>query len=89
VDRPVYVRDGIDENPFSITSVKPHHTPREMNTLFMYTTQAVLHSLLQDSLLSSPSLSRTNYSVGLTEILTPKDPRHFDPCFRAAKEKEI
>ena len=22
----VYVRDGIDENPFSITSVKPYHT---------------------------------------------------------------
>ena len=85
----VYVRDGIDEKPFSITSVKPHHTPRELSNIFMSTTHAVLHSLLQASPLSSPSLSRTNYGVGLTEILTPKDPRRFDPRFRAAKEKEI
>jgi hypothetical protein len=56
----VYVRDGIDEKPFYITSVKPHHTPRELSTLFMSTTQAVLHSLLQASPLSSPSISRTN-----------------------------
>jgi hypothetical protein len=39
----VYVRYGIDENPFSITSVKPHDSPRELSTLFMSTTQAVLH----------------------------------------------
>jgi hypothetical protein len=81
----VYVRDGIDEKSFSITSVKPHHTPHELSTLFMSTTYAVLHSLLQASPLSSPYIARTDYGVGLTEILTPRDPRRFDPRFRAAK----
>ena len=55
----------------------------------MSATHAVLHSLLQASTLSSPSLSRTNYGVGLSENLTPKDPRRFALRFRAAKEKEI
>jgi hypothetical protein len=31
----VYVRDGQDEKPFSITSVKPHHTPVDISNNFM------------------------------------------------------
>jgi hypothetical protein len=82
------VRDGIDEKPFYINYIKPHHTPRELSTLFMSTIHAVLQSLLQASPLSSPSLSRTNYGVGLTEILTPKDSRRFDQRLPASKEIE-
>jgi hypothetical protein len=91
----VYVRDGGDEKPFSITSVKPHQTPVDISNQFMSDLRTMCHSIL----LNSPSIAHYHSSahtethglfrIGLTDVLTPKDPRRFDPRFRAAKEKGI
>jgi hypothetical protein len=84
----IYVRDGIDEKPFEITSVKPHHTPRDISARFMFTTHAVLRSFLHGSPLHTPILPAANpvsFLINLTEILTLTYPRRFDPRLRASK----
>jgi hypothetical protein len=89
------VRDGQDGKHFSITSVKPHHTPVDIINHFMSDLLQVFLSTLLISFTRSPNFSTTpteliaDYRVGLTDMLTPKDPRRFDPRFRAAKGKEI
>jgi hypothetical protein len=45
----VYVRDGQDGKPFSITSVKPHHTPVDISNHFMSDLRQVFHSTLLNS----------------------------------------
>jgi hypothetical protein len=91
----VYVRDGQDEKPFSITSVKPHHAPVDISNHFMSELRQVFHSTLLNSSSRSSNFSITptelsaNYRVGITDVLSPEDTRRFDPRFRAAKEKEI
>jgi Reverse transcriptase (RNA-dependent DNA polymerase) len=91
----VYVRDGQDKKPFSITSVKPHYTPVAISNHSMLDLRQVFHSTLLNSSPRSSNFSCTptemgdDYRVGLTYVLTPKDPCRFDPRFRAAKEKEI
>jgi hypothetical protein len=56
----VYVLDGIVEKPFAITSVKPHHTPRNISAQIMLTTYAVLHSLLHGFSLHTPIFPAAN-----------------------------
>jgi hypothetical protein len=88
----VYVRDGIDEKPFSITSVKPHHTPVDISNYFMSELRTVFHSLLEASPPRASYLSHSPdgyFQINITEVLTPKDSRRFDPRFRHAKEKEL
>jgi hypothetical protein len=89
------MRDGTDEKPFSVTSVKPHHTPVDLRNQFMSDVNEVLHSMLLVSrpidfpFCSAKSENNTMFQIVLTEVLTPKDLRRFGPRFRVTKEKEI
>jgi hypothetical protein len=84
-----------DEEPFSITSVKPHHKPVDISNHPMSDLRQVFYSTLLNSSSRSPNFSSTptelsaDYRVGLTDVLTTNARRRFDPRFRAAKNKEI
>jgi hypothetical protein len=71
------------------------HTPVDISNHFISDLRQVFHSTLVNSSSISPNFYSTptelsaDYRVGLTDALTPKDPRRFDPHFFSAKEKEI
>jgi hypothetical protein len=89
----VYVRDGQDEKLFQ--SPPSNHTPVDISNHFISDLHQLFHSTLVNSSSISPNFYSTptelsaDYRVGLTDALTPKDLRRFDPHFFSAKEKDI